>query len=135
MPVIIPDGDGVLTWFSAFLRSIAGQDRINRDTGHPPPGLDVQRLLAVIADLHHSAAQSEDAQYEIERENATALALIPSDSWLTTGQAAEQLGVSVRTMQQRAKEYGGSLQRGRWWFHPEVIRGARQRRLLYRGTP
>jgi hypothetical protein len=108
---------------------------INRVTNRPPAGLDVQRLLVVIADLHHSAAQSEDAEYQIERENATALALIPSDSWLTTGQAAEQLGVSVRTMQQRAKEYGGSLQRGRWWFHPEIIQGGRQRRLLYRGTP
>lgn len=133
--VIIPDGDGILLWLSALLRMPANLAEINRVTSHPPAGLDVQRLLAVIADLHHSAAQSEDAEYEIERENATALALIPSDSWLTTGQAAEQLGISVRTMQQRALDYGGAYIKGRWRFHPAVIRGGRQRRLLYRGTP
>jgi hypothetical protein len=131
----IPADDVEIMMWRALLALPEALDTLQKIQDLPPLDLDVQAFMTRVAAIRHAASEIELQAYEIERDNAAALNALSPDLWWSTRDAAECLGVSMRTMQQRAREYGAIRRGGRWWFHPERVRGGRQLRLLYRGTP
>lgn len=132
--VNIPEDDGVIVWMSALLRSPAVKRMITQTLNRPPAGLDVMSRMDLVAAIHRTAGQIETRAIARERDNAAAIDQLSADSRWLVEDVVEHTGLSVRSVQERAREFGGVKRGRRWRFDPDTVRSWQQFRLLQRGA-